>query len=365
LYLYLCLSYKLNNIDLLNFFNNKLNWLNNFWLNLFIYLFLLVLIVYNNNNFFFFLIFILNIYLFKVDYVLYDFYFGYFKIHPLLFYITLNFTLFNIIKNNHNNWKISKFFIVIINCFTFLLGSLWSLYQNVWGYYWTNDSIEYILLFFIFTNTLKIHKFLYYRSIFKNILFLFIILLVVLLRLKLIYTKHNFFLKKVILSKNLFFFFNYFFFNYLFITKKVNISVKIKINYYSVVFILLIYSIVFNYLNNFYIKVSIYFFSYLIVYYSLVNFFNNVFKKVFIHTTLIAVFVIYNNYFINYLIKNNKIYIYNNFNNNNFFKKNINYSLFFSKLKHNVNFYFQKKKKIFFNKIENTHYTNKFLINFF
>jgi hypothetical protein len=303
-------------------------------------------------------------YLYKSTFVLFDFFFGYFKIHPILFYIVINFSIYNIINFSFNNLKIKQFSIILLNIITFVLGSLWSLYQSIWGYYWTNDSIEYILLLILFFNLSKIHKNFTANYLFKNVLLLLILLLITLLRLKLIYTKHNFFIKKVIFHKTLLTVNFYFFVNYIFFAD-VKLPKNNKFKTLILISCLLIYNIIFNYLNTFILKTLFYFTFYFLVYVLTYNLLFNTFKKLLVHIIVIIFFIIYNNYSLNYLINKFHKKVFYFFYNNYFFKKNISSEVIINKYKNYFNFNFQKKKIIKINKLTNNKLNNKILVNFF
>ena len=130
------------------------------------------------------------------------FIFGFFKVHIIIFYIA-SIVGYLIIFSNHSiqlRLKLNKnsFFIGV----AFLLGSLWSLYLFNWGYYWTNDSIEYILLFVITYQIIVIH--LWKRSIYLIGLYILLnVCILFMVRLNMIYTRHNFFQQSTLIYSNI------------------------------------------------------------------------------------------------------------------------------------------------------------------
>ena len=129
-YILLYLLYE--NFKTINFYNLFLSYLNNLKLNFsinfiisffyFYYYFAEILLI------FLFLISIVSINFVKKFIVLLDFYTGYYKIHPLLFYISAHYIFF---YNSNNKININISFILVITVVAFFLGSLWALYQNI------------------------------------------------------------------------------------------------------------------------------------------------------------------------------------------------------------------------------------------
>jgi hypothetical protein len=120
------------------------------------------------------------------------FLYGFFKIHIVMFYIFLMIGFTLLYQNSSVYLKMRYSVVVLYLVLAFSLGSLWSLYLFNWGYYWTNDSIEYILILFILLFIITMHK------TFKNTTFIFLIPFILIsllwaIRSNLVYTKHNFF----------------------------------------------------------------------------------------------------------------------------------------------------------------------------
>lgn len=67
-------------------------------------------------------------------------------IHPILFYIFVNFLVLYLVlrKESLQIAKISSLVIYVLVCgsVALLLGGLWGLQSNVWGYLWVSDQIE-------------------------------------------------------------------------------------------------------------------------------------------------------------------------------------------------------------------------------
>ena len=76
--------------------------------------------------------------------------YGFNTTHPILFYISLILIFINI-KNFYiiKNYKIVNLLLTVI---TLLLGMYWGSINPGWGFFWSNDQIEYILFFFFIIN---------------------------------------------------------------------------------------------------------------------------------------------------------------------------------------------------------------------
>ena len=226
------------------------------------------------------------------------FIFGFFKVHIMLFYIASIMGYFIVFSNHYVQLKLKLnkniFFIGI----AFLLGSLWSLYLFNWGYYWTNDSIEYVLLFFIIYQVIAIHlwkknMYLIGLYILLNICVLFMV------RLNIIYTRHNFFQQSTLIYFNIklifllvgqsFFYINFFskFFLY-----KFNIS---SIFFYKIIFLIII-----NFINLFFFKLVMYS-CYVIVFFIfiLINKWS-ISSYLYIHLISFSIYLGFNIFIINY-----------------------------------------------------------------
>lgn len=218
------------------------------------------------------------------------FYYGTFKIHPLLLYFSIVAICLHITKLNLfiNLPSLNLSYIVIL---TFILGAYWALYQSVWGYFWSNDSIEYILLFFILVILNVFHRKVYSRKYNFYVPFLSLLLLLM-SRNGFLFTKHNFFslLSKTVklnsiltVSVTIGFIIN---------KKKILKLSKFTNNfpvYINIIFIL----ILLNYLNYYYCKLilkTVFFVSF-IFNLTLLNY-NNL-KKLKIHLAFLIVMVTY------------------------------------------------------------------------
>lgn len=223
-----------------------------------------------------------------------NFYYGYVKIHPNLQYLG-SILIFYSMLNRKRLFNPTINSVICILLISFALGSLWALFQTVWGYYWSNDTIEYVLLLFIVFSLVSLHNYYVRNFTLKIFLLTMTLFLLISLRLNLLYTKHNFFTKLKVLK--------YFIFFLQFITI-INISSpnRLKQQYVHIKLIILLFTIIiifFNKLNNFTVKTPylyIMYFFVLIVYYSLIKINTN---KI-IHTGIYIFISIYNMFFIKY-----------------------------------------------------------------
>lgn len=352
----------------LNLFNLVLCNLNNLIINA-----LILILIYTNllqlKNTWKFLIIILYIYYINTSEfsILYNFYFGYYKIHPIILYFGIITLLYRLILNK-NIFKFILFYVVVSLIIAFILGSLWALYQSQWGTYWSNDSIEIILLFFIIVGLICIH--VNYKNYIYSFFFLIqSIVLLGCLRYNLVYTKHNFF--KKIININAYQYIIYFNFILLLIRRnfyKYSITLLLSTR---IIFYILILEVFFNLIN---IKIFLYFNNLLILFvfiYFSVNIINFLKKKKVIHITCILLIFIFNLFDLIYQKKNN-MYInlsLNNLNNYFYYTKNSNFLFFFLNYYYKNIYLFNNNNSLLLNKIFNFSEVNKSIniifINYF
>lgn len=224
-----------------------------------------------------------------------NFYYGYVKIHPPLQYIGSVYLFYTVVtqKKTHNLAMIDICVILIIS---FALGSLWALFQTVWGYYWSNDTIEYILLMFIVVSVITLHQYYILNYNLKLLLLIFTIFLLISLRLNLLYTKHNFFTKIEVLKYFSFFIQVLLVFNFNFLSKYKQVNIYLK----KIILILIIIFIFFNKINNFSVKtIFSYFMTYFVLFTSSTIFKINNSKLIHLMSYLFV--LIYNIYLIKYI----------------------------------------------------------------
>ena len=175
------------NTTLFNLLNYVYIYINSFYINIIINLG--VVAVYLQGLWWpFFYIFIF-IFLKKHFFNFLLFFSGLLKIHPLLFYIGVIALICALLYNNHTSFY-NNFLTLLTSLF---LGSIWALYQNVWGYYWSNDSIELLLAFYTCVCLFHQHRKFSLRLTSALSLIIYNTFMLILLRLGYIYTKHNFF----------------------------------------------------------------------------------------------------------------------------------------------------------------------------
>lgn len=122
---------------------------------------------------------------------------GTLMIHPLLFYISLIILCFKVLfpKNFYLlGWQVLHFSkLVALLSLTLLLGGFWGFQSTIWGYFWVNDTVEWLLLLAIFYSLWCIHKAVSSVKSWNFLWALFFLLnLILLVRLNLISTRHNF-----------------------------------------------------------------------------------------------------------------------------------------------------------------------------
>lgn len=242
-----------------------------------------------------------------------NFYQGYVKIHPNLQYIGSIMYIYVTI-NKKINFKLNKYPLSYIVIISFCLGSLWALFQSIWGYYWSNDSIEYILLVVSYIILIKIHKY-YIKKVSNQIIIFLVLFLLISLRLNLLHTKHNFFSKISTIKFFIFFLQLSFLQSFLTKTKLKNKLLNLNIIGLSMI----IYILYINKLNSFFIKELL---SVLILFIA-TKFIFNIYKicnKKLSHLIAYIFFYIYILINIKYLLINSQLL--------DFLKKNTNFFLF-------------------------------------
>lgn len=280
---------------LLNFNKLKINFI------IISLLFLILLFIPNYQQ----IITVICIYLLMWKYKYYffikTFIFGFFKTHLVIFYIM---SLISIIKQSNYllQIKLTSSLNLLLLVISFSLGAQWALYLFNWGFYWTNDSIEVILILFIILFIHYMHKWP------SSVLFTFIssffnLFLIITLRSNLIFTKHNFFKQSG--TNMLIYLYMYLLF---FLIKVFNFCKKYfcykNVKPYYLIFITHIWYvslIIFNILNYWYVKqfcVLLFQLWVILFFIKFINFYNV--KLYFIHLFFILFLIIFNLYAVTY-----------------------------------------------------------------
>lgn len=118
---------------------------------------------------------------------------GYNNIHPFLLYISYLLIFFRIgVKESFifSKWKTVLYIAILV----LLLGGYWGLNNAVWGFFWVNDLIEWILVCLITVVLVVIHSKNNNTQVTRLFIFLFFLTLILYLsRYGLVFTRHNFF----------------------------------------------------------------------------------------------------------------------------------------------------------------------------
>lgn len=350
----------------LNFINVFLCNLNSFKLNIILLIIYLYCLYYNK---FLWKINLLSIFVFigindKYNFILHNFYLGYYKIHPVLLYFSLIILFCYITELKiFNNFYF--FIICVLLLVTFILGSLWSLSQSIWGKYWSNDSIEIILILFFICGIIFMHLLF---NLHKNYLIFNLLqscLLLILLRLNFIYTKHNFF-QKTLNFENLFYLFYSFIISKFYIKIIKNKFLK-KISIFTILIYLCIIQIFLNLINiNFFKLFNNWFIFFCSLYFLLISYLTiNIF---FLHLIILSIFLLFNNFYINFY-KYNFINLYKTTKHIHYFnyQKNIQYYMYYKNIFKKIIFNF---KNNFSSLKENSFYLKQknfiiYMVNFF
>lgn len=272
-----------------------------------------------------------------------SFYQGYVKIHPPLQYIGSLLTTY-LIMSKKTTYNLKIYITALILIISFILGSLWALFQSIWGYYWSNDTIEYILLLFLIFILFKLHKYYLNNSIFNNILLIYTLFLLICLRINILYTKHNFFIK----TGNLKYFLFFFQIIFLWKIKFQNKFKQLWLNYKSKILWVILIIIFNNKLNSFWVKNTLMYSSYIFSYIYIFSVIK-ITKNKLIHIVMYLTLILYILFLIKY-ISGNKY---------NFFINKYKFHLFYTTKSNSLNF-FNKTNLIAFKLKFNTHFIKNF-----
>lgn len=124
-------------------------------------------------------------------------FFGTIVIHPILYYLLTTVFVIKFVRLNCRNSTsvvpIINFFLVNLLIITLLLGGLWGLQSTVWGYFWVNDSVEWLLLVVILYVITKLHIFNEHKVVYNKFILIFGLLnIVLIIRLNIFQTRHSF-----------------------------------------------------------------------------------------------------------------------------------------------------------------------------
>ncbi len=155
-------------------------------------------------------------------------------IHPILFYLCMLVFLFKLTKSlptySLNSLSIDFFRLFLVLTLTLMLGGFWGLQSTIWGYFWVNDAVEWLLLFTIMYLLRKIHTFSTFNLIYNKFLLIFFVFnLILIVRLNIFQTRHNFIQQKNI---SLVLLFAYLCFSLFFFKNSVDLA-KSSINFFS------------------------------------------------------------------------------------------------------------------------------------
>jgi len=118
---------------------------------------------------------------------------GYNNIHPLLLYISYIW-VFSRIGVKEFFFMFRWLTLLIITVIVLLLGGYWGLNNAVWGFFWVNDLIEWILICLIGVVLVIVHSKKQCNLLIKAFLWMFLLTIILYLsRYGLVFTRHNFF----------------------------------------------------------------------------------------------------------------------------------------------------------------------------
>lgn len=120
---------------------------------------------------------------------------GFIVIHPLLLYCSVALGIYYLYYLRSYR-VLSLMRIVKLSSYALLFGVYWGFYTNIWGFFWVNDFVEWVLLQFVIYFVILAHHFKLVYCINVSLLTYSIILSEFLIvRYKFIWTRHSFFSK--------------------------------------------------------------------------------------------------------------------------------------------------------------------------
>lgn len=124
-------------------------------------------------------------------------YIGTLTIHPILFYFSLVILILKFVYyktfSNHLILNLSRNALLYIQVVTLLLGGFWGFQSVIWGYFWVNDTVEWLLLLTIIYLGTYIHKLSSNQTSINKLLYLLLLInIIMLVRLNIFPTRHSF-----------------------------------------------------------------------------------------------------------------------------------------------------------------------------
>lgn len=155
-------------------------------------------------------------------------YIGTITIHPLMFYTSLVILIITICGKNHfytcNATSLCYNSLLFALIITLVLGGFWGFQSTIWGYFWVNDTVEWVLLLIIVYLLYDMHIMLNWNNkLFNYILFFILLNLAVIIRLNILPTRHSF-----IQNPNIFLLMFYTYLTIVFVLNQVNLAVNIR-----------------------------------------------------------------------------------------------------------------------------------------
>ena len=129
---------------------------------------------------------------------------GLVNIHPLVFYSFL-FSIFCCIFNFSWEVRLGMPLLFVLGGVALVLGMFWGVFSFTWGFFWVNDSIEWVLLGLTLLYLSLIHTY-YFTSQTNLVKFVFLFSLgcLFLIRFNIFWTRHSFFNELSVLYFNIY-----------------------------------------------------------------------------------------------------------------------------------------------------------------
>lgn len=138
-------------------------------------------------------------------------------IHPIMFYFFMLIFFLKCLHQKKLYWlniiNLTNFSLIKFMFITLILGGFWGFQSTIWGYFWVNDAVEWVLFMTIIYLLWKIHNFPLNSRLYNSFIVPFLLFnLIVLIRLNIFQTRHNFIEQKTLYLLVFFFYFSFFIF---------------------------------------------------------------------------------------------------------------------------------------------------------
>ena len=120
---------------------------------------------------------------------------GFVNIHPILLYIVCILTIGSYLRlESYKLTSVSISILVWVGIIALLLGMYWGVFSFLWGFFWVNDLVEWFLLSLIILLLTILHNsYTLQFKVYINSYIIFLLIYISAIRLNLVFTRHSFF----------------------------------------------------------------------------------------------------------------------------------------------------------------------------